>query len=93
MVEINDKNYEIEVVKHKGKVVLDVWAPWCGPCLSFKPVFNAAEGKHPDYKFCTANADEFNAMDLLNVEHVPSVIVFDNGKEVMRGGVEVLEKL
>ena len=93
MIQITDANYDEEILKYKGKVILDVGAKWCGKCSVFKPQFIAAESKYPYFKFCIADADEFDAVTKLNVDHIPAVFVFEDGKIVKQGGEEVLNSL
>jgi thioredoxin len=56
-VEITKENFEDTVTKN-DMVIVDFWAPWCGPCTGFAPVFEAASEKHDDVVFGKVNADE-----------------------------------
>lgn len=91
MIELNDNNFNDEVLEYKGKVVVDVWANWCGVCKMMKSKFEELSTTHTDYKFCTLNVDEApKTASELNISNVPVFIIYNDGKEVSRGGFEVL---
>jgi len=74
-VEVTRDTFD-EVVGKGDVVLLDFWAPWCGPCRSFGPVFEAASEKHPDIVFGKVNADEQQELaGALNVRSIPYVMV------------------
>lgn len=56
-VELNRSNFE-QVVTGNDIVIVDFWAPWCGPCRSFEPVFEAASEQHQDIVFGKVNSDD-----------------------------------
>jgi len=65
-----------EVVGKSDMVILDFWAPWCGPCRSFGPVFDAASAKHPDIVFGKINADEQQELaGAFNIRSIPYVML------------------
>lgn len=89
MINLTDENFKQET--STGKVVVDVWANWCGVCKMMKPKFEELSTTKTDYKFCILNVDEApKTASELNISNVPVFIIYNDGKEVSRGGFEVL---
>ena len=58
-------------------VIIDFWAPWCGPCRSFAPTFEAAAAKHTDVVFAKINTEEQQQLaGELNIRSIPTLMVF-----------------
>lgn len=58
-------------------VIIDFWAPWCGPCRSFAPTFEAAAAKHADVVFAKINTEEQQQLaGELNIRSIPTLMVF-----------------
>jgi thioredoxin len=75
-VELTKENFE-ETVTRNGMVIVDFWAPWCGPCRSFAPVFEAASEQHRDIVFGKVNADnEQELAAAFSVRSIPFVMLF-----------------
>ncbi len=69
----------------RGAVLLDVWAPWCGPCRTMAPHFaEAARQLEPEVRLLKLNADETSSGGTLGVRGIPALILFYNGKEIAR---------
>lgn len=75
-VELTQDNFE-DVVTGNDLIVVDFWAPWCGPCKGFAPVFEAASEKHPDVVFAKVNTDEEQALaGHFAIRSIPTIMVF-----------------
>lgn len=82
--EINDTNFEQEVLKNEGTVVVDFWASWCGPCKMLAPVMEEVEKELGDkVKFVKVNVDENPvASNSYKVASIPTLITFKQGQAV-----------
>lgn len=94
MIELNDANFNDEVLEYRGKVIVDCWATWCGICRMLKPKFEELESKHTDYKFCTMDADKApNIISKYTITNIPTFLIFENGKLIKQGTYQLLEEL
>jgi thioredoxin 1 len=66
-----------QTVEQGGIVVLDFWAPWCGPCRSFAPTFEKAAGDNPDVVFGKVNTDEEQQLAAtFEIQSIPTLMIF-----------------
>ena len=83
VLHITSANYQAEVVESDKPVLLDFWAPWCGPCQMLTPILEELAAEHPEYKVCKVNADEEMALaKQFRVFSIPSLFVMKNGQIV-----------
>ena len=81
-VELTQENFEQEVLKAEGKVLVDFWAPWCGPCRMLSPVVDQVAAAHPELKVGKVNVDEQPELaEQFQVMSIPMLIVFEGGRQ------------
>jgi thioredoxin 1 len=80
--EVTDANFEEEVLTADRPVVVDFWAPWCGPCRVVDPIIEDLAGQHSGrVKFMKLNVDDNPATATrFNVLSIPTVILFERGE-------------
>ena len=82
-VQINENNFHEEVEAHKGLVLLDFFATWCGPCKMLAPVLDALGEEVPNVKICKSDVDEASALAAkFGVQSIPTVVLFRDGEVV-----------
>jgi thioredoxin 1 len=76
VVELTKENFE-QVVTSNPTVIVDYWAPWCGPCRGFAPVFEKVSEKHPDVVFAKVDTDaEQEIAQHFQIRSIPTLMVF-----------------
>ncbi len=78
---ITKSNFHEEVLNSDKPVLLDFWAPWCGPCRMVGPILDEIAAERPDVKVCKVNVDE--EMELaasFKVASIPTLVVMDKGE-------------
>lgn len=75
-VELTKDNFE-QTVLNNDLVIVDFWAPWCGPCKSFAPVYEAVSEKYPDVVFAKVNTEEEQELaGYFQIRSIPTLMVF-----------------
>ncbi len=76
VIDLNEENFEPTILGNDF-VVIDFWAPWCGPCRGFAPVFEAAAEKHPDIVFAKVNTEEQQGIaGHFQIRSIPTLMIF-----------------
>ncbi len=75
-VELTKENFE-QVVSESAMVIVDFWAPWCGPCRGFAPIYEQAAEAHADVVFGKINTDQEQELaGAFNIRSIPTLMVF-----------------
>ena len=83
-IQLTDANFEQEVLKSALPVLVDFWAPWCGPCKMIAPVIEELAAEYAGkVKVCKLNTDENpDAASNFKISAIPSILFFKGGKQV-----------
>ena len=84
LVDVTDQTYDAEVIKSTLPVLIDMWAPWCGPCRMVEPVLKKLSDKYDGkVKFCRMNVDENQKTpSQYRVMSIPNMLFIKGGKVI-----------
>ena len=85
VINITLENFEAEVIKSEKTVLVDFWAPWCGPCRMLSPIVDEIADERSDIKVGKVNVDEQEELAMrFGIMSIPTLIVFKNGEVVKK---------
>lgn len=74
-VDLTNENFK-ETIENNDFVILDFWAPWCGPCQQFGPVYTEVSEKYPDIVFAKINTEEQQEIGaMMNIRSIPTLMI------------------
>ena len=85
VIEINNENFEQEVLKSNKTVLIDFYAEWCGPCQMLSPIVEQVAQENDNIKVVKVNVDENQSLAVeFGIKSIPTLIVIKEGKEANR---------
>ena len=84
LIDVTDQTFDAEVLKASMPVLIDMWAPWCGPCRMVEPILKKLSDKYQGkVKFCRMNVDENQKTpSQYRVMSIPNMLFIKNGKVI-----------
>ena len=86
IVEVTDTNFQAEVIESETPVLVDFWAPWCGPCRAIAPIVEELAGEYQGkVEFAKLNTDDNQRTAMkYGIMAIPTLVLFRGGNEVAR---------
>lgn len=82
-IKLTESNFQTEALRSDKPVLIDFWAPWCGPCKMLAPVISEIAEEHPEWKICKVNVDEEGALAArYGIASIPTVLLIKDGMNV-----------
>jgi len=78
---LDNSNFDREIINFSGTALVDFWAPWCGPCTMLSPIIDEIEAEIKDLKVARVNVDENSDLaSKFNISSIPCVLIFKEGR-------------
>ena len=85
IIEVTDANFQAEVIESETPVLVDFWAPWCGPCRVVAPILEEIADTREDLRIVKLNVDENQqTAATYGILAIPTMVIFRNGSEAHR---------